>query len=186
MFKKILYKVFILIRKFIYFILSDFSLSCNVLQPVLCFGFGNVKIHKTVTFGVVRSPGFFSGASYLDLREKGSYIEIGKYTVFNNNLKMISDGKSIVIGEYCLFGYNFEVIDSDFHGLGKDDRRGNKSVAKKDVRIGNNVLVGNNVTVLKGVTIGDNSVIANGSVVTRSVESDVIVGGNPAKLIRKL
>ncbi|MCD5385366.1 hypothetical protein LRZ95_01725 [Candidatus Gracilibacteria bacterium] len=40
--------------------------------------------------------------------------------------------------------------------------------------------------ILKGVTIGDNSVIANGSVVTKSIQSNVIAGGVPAKVIKNL
>ena len=48
------------------------------------------------------------------------------------------------------------------------------------------MFVGNNVSILKGVTIGENSVIANGSVVTKSFPANVIIGGNPAKIIRDL
>ncbi|MGE6648193.1 acyltransferase [Shewanella colwelliana] len=186
MVKKIILKIIIIFRKFTYSFLSDFKLDCKIIQPVICMGFDNVKIHKTVIFGVLRSPGFFSGNSYLDLRENESYIEIGENSVFNNNVKIISDGKSIVIGKNCLFGYNFEIIDSDFHGLGIHERRGNTNVIKKDVFIGDNVLVGNNVVILKGVTVGCNSIIANGSVVTKSVPANVIIGGNPAKVIRDI
>lgn len=50
--------------------------------------------------------------------------------------------------------------------------------------IGNNCFIGQNSTILYGVTICDNVIIAAGSVVTKSInQSNVVVGGNPAKII---
>ncbi|VVB85582.1 2,3,4,5-tetrahydropyridine-2,6-dicarboxylate N-acetyltransferase [uncultured archaeon] len=56
---------------------------------------------------------------------------------------------------------------------------------KGDVVIGNDVWIGEHVLILSGVRIGDGAVIAAGSVVTKSVEPYSIVGGNPARLIKK-
>lgn len=52
-------------------------------------------------------------------------------------------------------------------------------------RIGNDVWIGHGVTVLAGVTVGDGAVIAAGAVVARDVEPYTIVGGVPAKEIRR-
>ena len=49
-----------------------------------------------------------------------------------------------------------------------------------------NVWIGMDATILKGVTIGENSIVAAGSLVTKDVEPNTIVGGNPAKTIKKL
>ena len=49
--------------------------------------------------------------------------------------------------------------------------------------IGNYVYIGNNSLIMPGVTIGNNVLIAAGSVVTKSVPSDVVIGGNPAEII---
>lgn len=54
-----------------------------------------------------------------------------------------------------------------------------------DVIIGNDVWIGEQVTIFSGVTIGDGAVIAGRSVVTKDVEPYAIVGGNPARLIKK-
>jgi len=52
------------------------------------------------------------------------------------------------------------------------------------VKIGDNVWIGMNAVILKGVTIGENSVVAAGAVVTKSVEPNAIVAGNPAQVVK--
>jgi len=54
------------------------------------------------------------------------------------------------------------------------------------IRIGRRVWIGANVTVLAGVRIGDGAVVAAGAVVTRDVPAFTIVGGVPARVIRRL
>ncbi|WP_078083242.1 acyltransferase [Microbulbifer mangrovi] len=53
-----------------------------------------------------------------------------------------------------------------------------------DVVIGRNCFIGARSIIMPGVTIGDSVVVASGAVVTKNVESNVIVAGNPAKVIR--
>ena len=54
------------------------------------------------------------------------------------------------------------------------------------IHIGKNVWIGANATILAGVTIGDGAVVAAGAVVTKDVEPNTIVGGIPAKIIKKI
>ena len=54
------------------------------------------------------------------------------------------------------------------------------------VTIRKNVWICTNATICPGVTIGENSIVAAGAVVTRDVPDNVIVGGNPARIIRHL
>lgn len=51
------------------------------------------------------------------------------------------------------------------------------------VKIGDYVYIGTNALIMPGVTIGDNVLVAAGSVVTKSIPSNVVVGGNPAKIL---
>lgn len=55
----------------------------------------------------------------------------------------------------------------------------------KQVTIGSNVYIGWNAIVLPGVTIGNNCIVGAGSVVTKDVPDDMIVAGNPARILRK-
>ena len=56
---------------------------------------------------------------------------------------------------------------------------------KGDTVIGNDVWIGYNVTFMPGVHVGDGAIIGTNALVTKDVEPYSIVGGNPAKLIRK-
>jgi hypothetical protein len=75
------------------------------------------------------------------------------------------------------------VTDSDWHTL--YDRTA-RSPTPTPVHIGNNVWLGDHATVLKGVRIGDNSVVAARAVVTRDVPANVVVAGNPARVVKEL
>ena len=58
-------------------------------------------------------------------------------------------------------------------------------VSKGDVIIGNDVWVASDVTIMSGVRIGDGAVVANKALVTKDISPYTIVGGVPAKVIRK-
>lgn len=154
-------------------------------QPVLLAGKGEIVFGEKVKLGVPQSPFYYSGYIYIDSRQSCSKIQIGNNVFINNSCVLISEGEGIVIGDFTIMGTNCEIIDSDFHDLDPVKRIGGQQKTEK-VSLGKNVFLGSNVRIMKGVSIGDNSVIANSAVVTRSIPSNVIAAGNPAKVTRYL
>jgi len=106
---------------------------------------------------------------------KESVISIGNDC--NLNGFMIHCRTSVSIGDYCMFGPDRITIDI------KERRQAPESAP---VILEDNVWVGMNSLILKGVTIGENSIVAAHSVVTKSVPDNVLVGGIPAKIIKRI
>ena len=94
---------------------------------------------------------------------------------------------SVKIGKGCLLGANVTIMDTDFHVIESLHRRyDQENVLTANIEIKDNVFIGCNSIILKGVTVGKNSVIAAGSIVCNDIPENVIVGGNPARIIKKL
>jgi len=94
----------------------------------------------------------------------------------------------IGIGNNIACGGNVSIWDTDFHSMDFVQRRDNinrEKIKKSPITIGNDVFIGACSIILKGLTIGDRSIIGAGSVVTKSIPSDEIWAGNPARFIRK-
>ena len=96
----------------------------------------------------------------------------------------------IELGEDSGWGVNTTVYDTDFHPIGRKNRKNQKSLLdakSKVVLIGDGVLVGANSIILKGTTIEEGVVVGAGSVVTGGIlEKNYIYAGNPIKKIRKI
>ena len=109
-------------------------------------------------------------------------VEIGDGCLMSPGSR-ISASDEVVLGDAVMMANGAYITDSDWHGIydriDRDER-------VTPVRIGNNVWLGDHAKVLKGVTIGENSVVAAGAVVTKDVPANVIVAGNPAKVVREL
>jgi acetyltransferase-like isoleucine patch superfamily enzyme len=153
-----------------------------VLQPVLLLGKGAISFGRDVEFGWPTSMRFYSGYCHVEASTPGSKIEFGDGVQVNNNAFIKSEGPGIRIGANALIGSCVEILDSDFHELHPERRRGGKPQMGA-VELEENVFVGDGAKILKGVRIGAHSVIGAGSVVTRSIPAGVIAAGNPARVI---
>lgn len=111
----------------------------------------------------------------------GKNIRIG-HRVFINACCHFQDHGGVTIGDDCQIGHNV-VFATLNHGFAPEDR---KTTCPAPITLGRNVWIGSNATILQGVVIGDNAIIAAGAVVTRDIPPDTVVGGVPAKPIRKI
>lgn len=97
-----------------------------------------------------------SSGAYLVACEDGE-ITIGKDTIFASHI--------------CIQSVNHGLVDR-------------KKFSAKPVTIGCNCWIGNSVTILAGVTLGDNVTVGANAVVTKSFPSNVVIAGNPARIIK--
>ena len=87
-------------------------------------------------------------------------------------------GDNVFIGPNCSFYCALHPLDIKTRNEGLE--------YSKPITVGNNVWFGGNVVVLAGVTIGNGVVVGAGSVVTKNVPDNVVVAGNPAKILKKI
>lgn len=112
-----------------------------------------------------------------------SKVSIGNHSGIGVNADIPAE---VTIGDYVVMGPNCKIYTQNHkHEFNETPflQQGYEEV--KPVVIGNNVWIGGSVTILPGKTIGNNVVIGACSVVTNNVPDNCIVGGNPAKIIKK-
>lgn len=112
----------------------------------------------------------------------GDEIRVGRNVFVNQNCTFYDLG-GLDIADDVLIGPNVSIITAS-HPLDPAQRRA--VTIGKPIVIERNVWIATGATIIGGVTVGENSVVAAGSVVTRDVPPNVLVGGNPARVIRPI
>jgi acetyltransferase-like isoleucine patch superfamily enzyme len=131
-----------------------------------------------------------------DLGRQGS-VQVGDYALVLGAW-IICDEK-VEVGDYALISWNVVLMDS--YRLPLDPAKRRRELTRlpcggfrrieaqlptRPIRVGAKVWIGFDSCVLPGVTIGEGSIVGARSVVVQDVEPYTIVGGNPARLIRRL
>jgi len=110
----------------------------------------------------------------------GCNIHVGNNFYANYNC-VILDVAEVRIGDNCMIAPQVGIYTAT-HPINAKER--NKGLEYGlPVTIGNNCWIGGMAAINPGVTLGDNVVVATGAVVTKSFGSNVIIGGNPAKIL---
>jgi len=115
-------------------------------------------------------------------KEFSGSITIGDYCVINPGVR-ITSGSSITIGNNCMLAMYAYLMDMDGHDL---HHRVFAPGVTKPIVLKDNVWVCDGAVICKGVTIGENSIVAARAVVTKDVPANVVVAGNPAKIVKQL
>ena len=113
----------------------------------------------------------------------GRYVAVGNRSQLGKNLRAEED---LTLGDDVVMGPDV-VIMSSSHAFASTNVPVNRQGAapRRPVVIGNDVWVGTRVILLPGVRVGDKAIVGAGSVVTKDVPPYAIVGGNPARTIRR-
>lgn len=140
----------------------------------------------------------FSGKRRKDIWPE--YVSIGRrtYGLNRNMVAGLSPDAPLKVGNFCSIGPDVLFFSRADHPLDlpstypfrtlmwqQTPEPNRDAVTKGGITLGNDVWVGARAMIMSGVTIGDGAVVAAGAVVTKDVQPYAIVGGNPARLIRK-
>jgi len=166
----------------------------NIPDPNTVFPLAN---YKNLCFlkNLVNNPNIIVG-------DYTYYDDFEDVSNFEKNVKYHFDfiGDKLIIGKFCMIASGATFIMNGgnhlteatsaypfaiFGGAWQDAMKGKSYPTKGDTVIGNDVWIGHDATLMPGVQIGDGAIIATKSVVTKNVEPYTIVGGNPAKPIKK-
>lgn len=127
----------------------------------------------------------------------GGSIVIGDHCFIGENSRIWS-GAQVTIGNRVLIAHDVNIFDNDTHPFEPGERHrhylaikhvghpGDIDLGDRPVSIEDDVWIAAKAIVLKGVTIGRGAVVAAGAVVTKDVPSNVVVAGNPARIVRTL
>jgi acetyltransferase-like isoleucine patch superfamily enzyme len=190
-------KPYVLLKKVVSYLYLKYYKIDTCFGYVTLNGFPKIVKHKdakiTIGNGVTLNSSIdsnFAGINHrviLAAPTANSVIKIGDGVgVSGSTVVAVTQ---ITLESKAGLGVNSCIYDTDFHPIGYLDRVNQKHIEDalaKPIVVGEGSLIGASVIVLKGITIGKFSVIGAGSVVTKDVPDNVLVAGNPARIIRCL
>ena len=123
---------------------------------------------------MINSPFYMEFANHLEMGVN-SFIN---YDCIMLNNAMVKLGDNVLVGPKVSFYTAMHPIDAK--------QREQWLVYAKPITVEDNVWIGGSATILGGVIIGKNAIVGAGAVVTKDVEPNTIVVGNPARVLRKI
>ena len=113
----------------------------------------------------------------------GDNIHVGENFYANFNC-VILDAAKVIIGDNCMIAPQVGIYTAT-HPINAEQRATGIEFAKP-ITLGDNCWIGGNAVINPGVTLGNNVVVASGAVVTKSFGDNVVLAGNPAKVIKHI
>lgn len=157
------------------------------MKKYLCIS-RDVKLGKNVKLSQFIN---LYGCSIGDNCKIGAFVEIQKNAILGKNCKVSSHTficEGVRIKENVFIGHNVSFINDKYpRAVNKQGIMQNEDDWEAiGTKVEKGVTIGTSATILCGITIGENAIIGAGSVVTKDVPANVIVAGNPAKIIRHI
>ena len=141
----------------------------------------NVKLSKFINL---------YGCEIGDDTKIGAFVEIQKNAKVGNNCKISSHTficEGVTIEDHVFIGHSVTFINDSYPRATANGHLQTEADWKVETTlVMKGASIGSGTTILSKVTIGENAIIGAGSVVTRDVPANVIVAGNPAKVLRTI
>ena len=152
---------------------------CSFHGAMAIEGKGHIEVGNDCSFAT------YAGSSnkIVIVPESSARITIGDYCSFNG--VTILANTSIEFKRKCLVS-DALIIDTDFHSVEINRLEPSVKPKTKPVYIDENAWIGSRSVILKGVSICKNSVVGLGTIVRQSVPDNVVVIGNPQKIVKEL
>ena len=154
--------------------------KCYFGKPLFLLGKKYFSFGKGIT--IYKGARIECYSSYADEKLYPNLV-IGDFTIIGYNFQCLVT-TNCFIGNNCMIASNV-LISTENHGMNPEQNYLDQPLVSKEIIIGDNVWLGERVIILPGVQIGNNAIIGAGSVVTKSIPSNCIAVGNPAKIIKK-
>jgi acetyltransferase-like isoleucine patch superfamily enzyme len=160
----------------------------RLLAPLYQHRGRSSKIYRSVRMDTPPYRRFFLGnhsiiESYSCINNAVGDVVIGDYTRIGIHNTIIGP---VCIGSHVNLAQGITVTALNHNFEDKEKRIDEQGITTKPIIIGDDVWIGANAVILPGVTIGKHCVVAAGAVVTKDVPDNTIVGGVPAKEIKKI
>jgi len=152
--------------------------NCNLNKLTFYIRGDNHKI-------IIKDDVIFFDTSEIVIEDLDCTLTIDTNSRFwGTHIAVTEPNSKISIGKNCSFSYDIDIRTGDSHPI--FDEYNNRINHAKDISIADDVWIAAHTRILKGVKISSNSIVATGSIVTKPFhEHNVIIAGNPAKVIKK-
>lgn len=120
----------------------------------------------------------------LHIEDNNCELIIGERTFIGlSHLAVTEDNSRLEIGSDCMISSHVQIRTGDSHSI--FDMEGNRINKARNIIISNKVWLGEGCKILKGVFLGEQTVVSTGAIVTKTFMGNQLIGGIPAKILKK-
>lgn len=163
-------------------------LTPSILVSIIYFLRFRAKVSPKAEVDLTQNLRFGKGcvvSSFSKVKAMDGPVTVGGRSGFATGCFIAAGEAGIEIGENAIVGPNVNIVAVNYRTDQLDVHLEDLGSTSKGIKIGNNVWIGAGCTILDGAVIGDNTIVVANSLVNRRYKSNVILQGNPAKVLMK-